>query len=298
MEERSSAKGLETVPVELLMLVGDVHGYFSHVLTVLDNARNKGARRVFFLGDFGAWEHTPGGVQFFDDVNRYAQKRGITVYFLDGNHDKTSHVMKLYGDKPDEEGFLIVRPFLRYAPRGHRWTWGGTRFIALGGAYSVDKEWRLAEERARARMYSNGTTGHPPWSKVPPGEYVEATAESLWFPEEEMTDEQFAAILAADSSPVDIILSHDKPRGSNLRWNRKDLFECFPNQDRLQRALVELKAKRLYHGHLHYPYTDRILTGDGRYAWVFGLDCDPRAAEHPNYRKEDSWTIVHLPFDD
>jgi hypothetical protein len=113
-----------------------------------------------------------------------------------------------------------------------------------------------------------------------------------------MTDAQFMAILDADSSPVDVILSHDKPRGSNPGWNRKDFLECLPNQNRIQHALVELKAKRLYHGHLHYPYTDRIPTSDGRYAWIFGLDCDPSAAGHPNYRKEDSWTIVQLPFED
>jgi len=223
-------------------------------------------------------------------VDRYARQREIIVYFLDGNHDKTSLLLEKYGERRDGEGFLIVRDNLRYAPRGHRWTWSGTRFITLGGAYSVDKAWRLQQEmidqmkaeRAAAR------SGGMPRTRIG----------TLWFPEEEMTDAQFMAIMDADPSPVDVILSHDKPRDSRVPWNRKDLPECLPNQNRLQHALVELRAKRLYHGHLHFPYADRVPTRDGQYAWVFGLDCDPRAAERYNYRKEDSYTIVRLPFDD
>lgn len=272
------------------MLAGDVHGFFSHAITLLDRARNKGVARIFQLGDFGAWEHTADGVKFFDDVSRYAAKRGITVYFLDGNHDKTSLLLEKYGERRDDEGFLIARDNLRYAPRGHRWTWSGTRFIALGGAYSVDKAWRVQLEcinqlkAQKAAAHSGGVARN--WIGA------------LWFPEEEMTDEQFMAIMDADSSPVDAILSHDKPRASNVGWNRKDFLDCLPNQNRLQHALVELRAKRLYHGHLHYPYTDRVPTRDGGYARVFGLDCDPRAAEHPDYRVEDSYAIIHLPFDD
>lgn len=273
-----------------MMLAGDVHGNTSHMITLLDNARNRGCDRIFQLGDFGAWEHTYDGGRFFDDVSRYAIKRGITVYFLDGNHDKTSLVLEKYGDNRDDEGFLICRDNLRYAPRGHRWTWAGTRFIALGGAYSVDKDWRIREERSMSLKSETRA------ARI--GALPQDFTGYLWFPEEEMTDEQFMAIMDADPSPVDVILSHDKPRGSNPPWSRRDIPECLPNQNRIQHALVELRATRLYHGHLHFPYTDRIPTRDGAYAWVIGLDADPQAAEHPRYDKRDSWTIVTLPFAD
>lgn len=278
---------------DLLMLAGDVHGYFNHVITLLDRARNKGVPRIFQLGDFGAWEHTADGVEYFDDVSRYAEQRGVTVYFLGGNHDNERLVMEMYGDVRDEEGFVRVRKNLYMAPRGHVWEWGGTRFIALGGAYSVDKEWRLQLERVDQFKAERRA------ARV--GEVPADKSGTLWFPEEEMTDAQFMEIMdrvTENWGTVDVVLSHDKPRGSNPPWSRKDLPECLPNQNRLQHALVELRAKRLYHGHLHFPYTDRIPTRDGQYAWVFGLDCDPRAAEHHNYRVEDSYTIVRLPFDD
>src|SRR4051812_6589522 len=97
------------------------------------------------------------------------------------------------------------------------------RFVALGGAYSVDKQWRVNEERKRRA----------------PG--------TLWFPEEEMTDTEFYRHLAGPS-PVDVLLAHDKPRAANPDWNRKDLPECWPNQDRIQAAAVTLKSKLLVHG--------------------------------------------------
>jgi len=260
------------------------------VITLLGRAKKAGADRIFQLGDFGAWEHTADGVKFFDDVERHAAHSGVILYFLDGNHDKTSLVLEKYGDNRDDEGFLVCRKHVRYAPRGHRWTWADTRFIALGGAYSVDKDWRVTEEYVNTLKSEKRAAQ---WAGVP-----KDFSGTLWFPEEEMTDEQFMAIMDADSSPVDVIFSHDKPFGSNPPWNRKALADCLPNQRRIQHALAELQAKRLYHGHLHFPYTDRIPTYDGGHAWVFGLDCDPSGAQWAGYTKEGSWTVVDLPFTD
>ncbi len=184
-----------------IMLVGDAHGNTRFTAAIIDTARLEGCHKVCFLGDFGAWEHFPSGVGYFDNVNEYAELRGVTVYWIDGNHDKTSLVLEKYSNTEDEEGFLICRPRLRYAPRGHRWTWNGKRFIALGGAYSVDKDERLGVEKIAG---------------LPPG--------TQWFPEEEMTDEDMDRILLtglnAFGVPVDYMLTHDKPRSSVPGWNR------------------------------------------------------------------------------
>lgn len=251
-----------------ILLAGDTHGNASHIITLLDNAVKEGCDRIFQVGDFGAWEHVPSGVKYFNDVEKHAKLRGVTVYWLDGNHDKTSLVLEKYGDKKDEEGFLLCRPHVRYAPRGHRWTWAGKNFIALGGAYSVDKDYRLWLENQR------GGAG------------------TQWFPEEEMSDNDMDTIILGDSSPVDVMLTHDKPRASNPHWNRKDLEECWPNQDRIQRAVETLKPKLLVHGHLHYRYEDIIDNGNGK-TLVTGLDADPWTAQR-FYRVENSWEVLDL----
>lgn len=252
-----------------ILLAGDTHGNTSHIITLLDNAVKEGCDRVFVLGDFGAWEHVPSGVKFFNDVDRHAKVRDVTVYWLDGNHDKTSLVLDKYGSELDEESFMVCRPNLRYSFRGHTWEWGGQLFASFGGAYSVDKDYRLWVEEKRNKP------------------------EEMWFPEEEMTDEYLDSMLKTFDGGVNILLTHDKPRASNPRWNRKDLKECWPNQDRIQRAVEELKPHSLYHGHLHYRYEDTIDNGGGE-TQVTGLDADPSAGERKFYRVENSWEVLDL----
>jgi predicted phosphodiesterase len=267
-----------------ILMAGDIHGETEHGRTLVRMAKKRGCDLVFALGDFGYWEHQPDGVKYLDSLNMACNVNNIPMYFLDGNHDKTSLLLEKY-DTPelvDKEGFMLVRPYIRYARRGLRWTWDDCRFIALGGAYSVDKEYRL---RLEAQGGLNQYARHQQYR---PGD--------LWFPEEEMTDEDMDDILQADVTPVDIMLAHDKPRASNPQWNRKDIPECWPNADRLQRAVCVLEPKLYLHGHLHFRYTDDIayagLDGEMRVTHVTGLDCNPDADHTADYVPAHSWWVL------
>jgi calcineurin-like phosphoesterase family protein len=252
--------------VSRVLIAGDSHGNTGYLRTMIDRAVKHGADRIFQLGDMGYWEHEPSGVKFLNQVDAYAAKKGVTVYFLDGNHDKTSLLLKKY-NMHDNDGFIMVRPNIRYAPRGHRWTWDKVRFAAFGGAYSVDKQWRLDLEKQRRRP------------------------ESVWFPEEEMSDEDLDGFLT-DTSLVDVLLAHDKPRASAPKWNRKDVAGCWPNQDRIQRAAATLRPAWLFHGHLHYRYSDVIQLAGDVWCRVEGLDADPEAAM--GVSRTDSWVVLPL----
>ncbi|MBL1077475.1 metallophosphoesterase [Nocardia sp. 2] len=265
-----------------VLIVGDLHGNSSHALALLQVAVRNDCEKIFAVGDFGAWEHIPSGRRYFDVVNKAARKAGVTVYFLDGNHDKSSLLHEYYSERRDDEGFLLCRKFVRYAPRGHRWTWDDTTFAAFGGAYSTDKHWRLAREARRDDL-----TG---------SRRQRVTTGTLWFPEEEMTDQELDDLLEADSSPVDILLTHDKPRASSPKFNRKNKPECFPNQDRVQRLVETLHPTILFHGHLHYRYTDSIPSTDTHRTRVEGLAADPNASQHPAYSPDHSWHILPLPY--
>lgn len=258
-----------------IMLAGDSHGDTMYLRQLLHRCEDQGLDLLFVLGDFGYWEHTAEGVHFLDRLDFWAARHDTPIYFLDGNHDKTSLLLEKYGNDVGPDGFLEVRNWISYAPRGLRWEWSGKKFIALGGAYSVDKDWRLDLERKR---------GKP---------------ESLWFPEEEMSDVDMADILAADDSLVHIMLAHDKPRASQPMWNRKDLPGCIHNQQRLQRAAVTLQPELFVHGHLHYRYTDHIQVGDMDYCRVEGLDCN-RDTDHGGdgpWMVEDTYLILDLTDD-
>jgi hypothetical protein len=281
--------------VKRILVAGDTHGNIKHCAQLARKASELSCPAVFVVGDFGYWEHQPHGVEFCDSINELAQKHKQTWYFLDGNHDKTSLILSRYGAVRDEHGFVIVRSGLRYAPRGHRWLWEGVSFISLGGAYSIDKEYRLAQEqhdhqdiveenkyRALAFQPAKDTN----------------TSGTHWFPEEEMSDNDLDTILLGDSSPVDVMLTHDKPRDSNPGWNRKDLPQCWPNQDRIQRAMTTLQPNLLIHGHLHHHYTRLMRFGGGHSTLVRGLGSDPRGfqASTPgqSYQAADSWAELTL----
>lgn len=266
-----------------VLLGGDTHGEISQCHWLGQQAVRYGCHAVFILGDFGFWEHEPDGEDFLDDVADIAAQTKKPWYALDGNHDKTSLILDRYSNDVDDEGFLSIRPGLKYAPRGHRWTWDNTRFISLGGAYSVDKGYRLQVEAIKAARIRRRNQYRPVNRRRSPD-----TSGTMWFPEEEMTDEDMAKILT-DTTPVNVILAHDKPRGSNPDWNRKDLLECLPNQDRLQMAVTTLRPQFFIHGHLHYRYSDRVAVDAHTWCQVEGLDCDPRGHGVALYNRDDSF---------
>lgn len=253
-----------------VMFAGDTHGNLAHLRYLIEVAAGQRTPILFVLGDFGYWEHQQEGQIFLDKLNTIAEQHDVTVYFLDGNHDNRAFLLAHHVTQ-DAEGFTNVRSQIRYADRGHRWIWGKTRFIALGGAYSVDKDYRLMLERKRRK----------------PG--------TLWFPGEEMTDREMLDILRNDS-PVDIMLAHDKPSKASPQWNRKEFPECLPNQQRLQAAVDTLRPKLYLHGHLHYRYTDKIPLPNLELSEcvVEGLDADPDASWLPRYDAKASWIIINL----
>lgn len=238
-----------------ILLCGDSHGQERTIKQYLKEAKMQDCDAIFVLGDFGYWEHMPEGIEFLNHVNSMAADNATIVYFLDGNHDKTSLLLQKY-QAQDHEGFILVRDWVRYSPRGHWWTWEGVAFASLGGAYSVDKDWRLHKELKDRERYGFNTSG------------------TLWFPEEEMSDEDLEIYLA-DMPKVDILLTHDKPRATNPPSIKVQIEECWPNQDRIQRALIRLKPATLFHGHLHELYSEYVRCGDDeQYTKVVGLAAD------------------------
>jgi Icc-related predicted phosphoesterase len=272
-----------------IILAGDTHGDADHVKTLLEKARDTGAGVVFILGDFGIWDHHDGGV-FTDAVSKLANRYQIPVCFLPGNHDNYDLLFEWEASKPmTADGFLEIKPGLFYSPRGHRFTWGGVRFLSLGGAYSVDKKWRVMEDeshlhRAINRRDRGGVLGQK-------DRYLLATGQYQWWSQEEISEQEMRD--AMKGGLVDVMLAHDKPRDAVPDWNRKDLEECWSNQDRLQ-AVVDAVLPKLYvHGHLHYAYETVLPRPE---TFVKGLDCDPAASRSSggSGNSHQSWSVLRI----
>lgn len=238
-----------------------------------------GADKMLILGDFGYWEHTDAGVAFLDEVGYLVRDSGIELYWLPGNHDKTKLALARYGSDTDEQGFIRCRESVLLIPNGLAWSWQDVTMRSFAGAWSVDKDIRLAMEKRRYEQLVRA--GDRP---------VVPQDGTLWFPEEEMTDAEMQGLLAADSERKDIVFSHDKPMASQPGWNRKDFDGCRPNQKRLDWALLAHRPSYWLHGHLHYFYTDDIALTD---TTVIGLEPDRDAAE-PGWRPRNTWLTLDL----
>lgn len=253
-----------------ILLSGDTHGEHDHLIWLLDYARKIKADALFVLGDFGIWNHLDGGL-FTDLVSNESQAAGIPVFFLPGNHENYDLLFQWEAEKPrTKDGFYELHPGLFYSPRGHRWTWNGTRFMSLGGAYSVDKRWRVQQDHTTVMMAEmhrdQGRTLRPV------ERYALRNGQISWWRQEEISQEELEYALRPGD--VDILLTHDKPRAADPEWNRKDLEECWPNQEAIQEVVDAKKPSLLCHGHLHWPYDQHLPNG----TYVKALDCNPEAS--------------------
>jgi predicted phosphodiesterase len=268
-----------------ILFAGDTHGDTNHVRWLIEKAVKLDCQAVFVLGDFGIWNHADQG-KFVDSVSKFSRLADVPVYFLPGNHDNYDLLEEWEKESQrDEDDFVRVPPNLHYSPRGHRWTWGGVRFMSLGGAYSVDRPGRIEDDanllkgaRAKAAM------GHTLSAKQ---RYILRTGQYYWWPQEEISEEE--AQYALRPGPVDVLLTHDKPRDSDPGWHRKDLFRCHPNQDKIQAVVNAKRPEVLLHGHLHFPYEQMV----GQ-TWVKSLDCDPSGSKHTGGTgdRERSYTVM------
>lgn len=265
--------------------LGDTHGNAGWLASyVYPLADSLGCNAILQLGDFGYWEHTREGEHFVNRVDHLGETYQIPLFWLHGNHDKHSLALAKYKVWGNAHGFLECRPWVYYIPQGRRWTWDGVTFRAFGGAYSVDKGWRLEQEAKRTAKLNRYRASTEP---------VETAAETLWFPEEEMSDADMTALLSDYSGPVDVCVSHDFPAGANPGPHFKTLPECVHNQRRLQRALEVHQPKLWLHGHLHHAYVDVVSTGFDSFTEIVGLACDRDAAPY-GWKSFHAWTLLDL----
>jgi predicted phosphodiesterase len=281
-----------------IMLLGDIHGASDFFETkVMPVAIAEKIKWIYQVGDFGYWEHTDQGIMFLNNVSNALVGTGIELVFIQGNHDKTSLIPNRYNPI---DGFYSIRPSVWFAPNGTHWTVEGTGFVALGGAYSIDKQDRLDMEAAKAEtIFKSRILSNREYSANYVAEKARSeTVETLWFPEEEMTDVELDSILnGLNPDEVDVILAHDKPFMSNPGIRLLPIDECIPNQRRLQKAVNVLKPKLFVHGHLHIRYRDTIRCGDDNsYTVVEGLGADvPNFTQSANdWRADDAWEILNL----
>jgi hypothetical protein len=236
------AAGNPLVDPGRFLLAGDWHGDAAWARQVIRHApvAADGRRLIIQLGDFGVW---PGrtGVRYLDAVAAALAETNAVCLFIDGNHEDFPQLVR-YPIRSD--GLREVRPRLFHLPRGTRWSWQGIRFLALGGATSLDRPWR--------------------------------TAGVDWWPDEELTRADLDR--AIDGGACDVMLTHDAPSGVDVpglppasTWEPAEIDRANRHRDLLHEVVDAVRPARLVHGHFHSRYDAELVTAGGHRLSVTGL---------------------------
>lgn len=178
------------------LVTGDTHGKNYKRLQTITGDPNETA--VIILGD--------AGFNFYLNKSdrkekRLCQETGYTIYCVRGNHEERPENISIMQQWYDEEIKGIVYreaefPNIRYLMDGCVYSIHGHSALVIGGAYSVDKWYRLSHFPTNAKW-----TG--------------------WFKDEQLTKAEMAHIEKQFAGQhFDFILSHTCP----YSWQPFDLF--------------------------------------------------------------------------
>lgn len=212
----------------LIAVAGDWHGNLGFALRQIARARAAAAEVIVQCGDFGYWRGDPRTRKYLFRLERAIADAGIWLLWVDGNHE--DHERLLGQPIEASTGLRPITEHIAHLPRGHRWTWGDHTWLALGGAVSMDQQWRV------------------------PG--------IDWWPGEALTPSDIDA--AVGGGPTDVMVCHDAPAGPAIPDPREieppaDLVEQANQHRAAIRSVVDAtRPGALWHGHFHVRYSATI----------------------------------------
>lgn len=236
---------------DVIAEAGDWHGNETWARKAINKAAKAGAKVIVQNGDFGIWLNSRDKLGFVSLCQNEAERLGIYIIFLDGNHEDFP---LLYSHEADEDGLRRLAPRVWHLPRGYMWEWSGQTFMAFGGATSVDRPWRI------------------------PG--------YDWFEEEEVRPEHVDSAIQrwenAGRPKIHTLYTHETFSEVEVPSSRKidgvsmaEQYRARETRDQLSRLVATVRPSRNVHGHWHINYTTTARIESGPfYVLVEGLGRD------------------------
>jgi len=213
--------------IKKVVIAGDWHGNLPWMRQALTCAARDGYKVMVHVGDLKVlWKDEypdfPEAGGFTAELARLLEELGLVFIFIDGNHDVHPALRAL---PLNTDGFGVISDRLLYAPRGHRWSLGGVRFGALGGAYSIDRY--------------RGTEG---WD---------------WFLDEATVPADVARL---GTDPLDVLITHDIPAGIDVDMGFMQVPEAIERESYIVRSLLRDAVRNtepmlVFSGHWHQRRT-------------------------------------------
>lgn len=211
----------------MVYITGDTHGRFDRIELFCHVMQTTKADTMIILGDAG-FNYYSGSRDA--KVKKQANAFPIRLLCIHGNHEIRPQNIPSYKETVFCGGRVLYEPEypdLLFAIDGEVYELDGFRCIAIGGAYSVDKFYRLEK-------------GYGWWPDEQPSPEIKATVEHK---------------LKALDDKVDIVLSHTCPR----KYEPVETFLGFIDQSTVDKStedwLDEIEAstdyRKWYCGHYH-----------------------------------------------
>ena len=162
----------------MIYITGDTHRSFSRLYTLYGTSNDM----LIVLGD--------AGINYFLDesdieLKDYLNSFNIKLFCIRGNHEERPENISTYKEVEMFGGKVYIEeefPNLIFAKDGEMYNIDGNRVLVIGGAYSVDKGYRIR-------------------NKIP------------WFSDEQLMDDEMLAILdKVEGQHFDIVLTHTCPQ--------------------------------------------------------------------------------------
>ncbi len=211
----------------MIYITGDTHGNFKHIESFCKRMDTSTDDILIILGD--------AGINFYgEEYDRrkkiYLNSLPITLFCIHGNHEQRPYTISSYKEKEWHEGIVYYEEefsSILFAKDGEIFDLDGKKTIVLGGAYSIDKYFRLLR-------------GYPWWSDEQPSMEIKQYAEHR---------------LEEQNWKIDIVLSHTGP----LKFEPREMFLEGIDQSRVDKSTEiwldyienKLSYKKWYFGHYH-----------------------------------------------
>jgi len=210
----------------MIYITGDKHANFYEVYNFCEEEKTNINDLMIVLGD--------AGINYFNDERDYKLKNklkecNITFFCVHGNHEERPENIKTYKKKNFCNGIVYYEeeyPNILFAKDGEIYNLDNKSVLTIGGAYSVDKEYRLI-------------FGYQ------------------WYESEQPSEETKKKILdiVNKNKDVDIVLSHTCP----YKYMPREVFLSGIDQSKVDNSTeyfldeVENKLiyKKWYCGHYH-----------------------------------------------
>lgn len=215
---------------QIIYITGDTHGRFRRMDEFCTLHETKKEDIMIILGDaainYLGWPRD-------NELKKMLSKLNITLFCVHGNHEIRPETIPTYTEMKWHGGVVYMEPEypnILFAKDGEIYDFNGHKTLVIGGAYSVDRDYRILRNP------------HNPY----------------WWPDEQPSDEIKKRVeekLDSCNWKVDVVLSHTVPRN----YEPVEVFLAGIDQSSVDKSTENwlqtiedrLEYRKWYAGHYH-----------------------------------------------